>query len=228
MDAAGRRRRRTRRATVWNTQNNRQRQQSRQRYAAGGFAFVPHSCRFLGRQSLGVEPAVKGSSLHLVPMSSVPRKGDARPDHKDCRSDDGFFAASGTSRYCCGKRKAPTGVDVGAEFHPTSHFGDVRQSHCAMPEEVRPQYEDAVTKPLDRCSGYPQNSLRQSCLDANCSLVPLAFARIAAISRYTADTQELLLERCVVSPRNRTSRNVLRFSTAPPVAMSRQLRQQSR
>jgi hypothetical protein len=177
---------------------------------------------------VGCRTGREGLKSSPRPHSSVPRKGDARPDRKDCRSDDGFFAASGTSRYCCGKRKAPTGVDVGAEFHPTSHFGDVRQSHCAMPEEVRPQYEDAVTKPLDRCSGYPQNSLRQSCLDANCSLVPLAFARIAAISRYTADTQELLLERCVVSPRNRTSRNVLRFSTTPPVAMSRQLRQQSR
>src|SRR5262252_1100521 len=36
-----------------------------------------------------------------------------------------------------------------------------------MPEEVRPQYEDAVTKPLDSAPNYPQNSLRQFCLDAN-------------------------------------------------------------
>jgi hypothetical protein len=34
-------------------------QQSRRRYAANGFAFVPHTCGFLGQQSLGVEPAVK-------------------------------------------------------------------------------------------------------------------------------------------------------------------------
>jgi len=34
-------------------------QQSRRRYAANGFANVPHTYRFLGRQSLGVEPAVK-------------------------------------------------------------------------------------------------------------------------------------------------------------------------
>jgi hypothetical protein len=82
MYAAGRRRRRTRRATVWNTQNSRQRQQSRQRYAAGGFAFVPHSCRFLGRQSLGVEPAVKGSSLHLVPILPFRERGTHGPTAK--------------------------------------------------------------------------------------------------------------------------------------------------
>jgi hypothetical protein len=28
-------------------------QQSRRRYAANGFALSPHTCRFLGRQSLG-------------------------------------------------------------------------------------------------------------------------------------------------------------------------------
>ncbi len=28
---------------------------------------VPHTCRFLGQQSLGIELAVKCSSLHLVP-----------------------------------------------------------------------------------------------------------------------------------------------------------------
>ena len=43
-------------------------QQSRRRYAANGFAFVPHTCRFLGQQSLGVELRVKGSNLHLVPI----------------------------------------------------------------------------------------------------------------------------------------------------------------
>jgi hypothetical protein len=30
-------------------------QQSRRRYAANGFAFVPNPCRFLGQQSLGFE-----------------------------------------------------------------------------------------------------------------------------------------------------------------------------
>jgi hypothetical protein len=34
-------------------------------------------------------------------------------------------------------------------FHPTGHSGDVQQVGRPMPEEVRPQYEDAVTKPLD-------------------------------------------------------------------------------
>ena len=39
------------------------------------------SCRFLGRQSLGAEPRVKGSNLHRVPIVPVRRKGGrpARP-----------------------------------------------------------------------------------------------------------------------------------------------------
>jgi hypothetical protein len=37
----------------------------------------------------------------------------------------------------------------GPSFQPNGQFGDVQQLHCPMPEEVRPQYEDAVTKPLD-------------------------------------------------------------------------------
>jgi len=42
-----------------------QTEQSRRRYAANGFAFVPHTCRVLGRHSLGYRNrAVKfGSSL---------------------------------------------------------------------------------------------------------------------------------------------------------------------
>jgi hypothetical protein len=38
-----------------------------------------------------------------------------------------------------------------------------------MPEEVSPQRDNAVTKPLESfAASYPQNSLRQSCLDAKC------------------------------------------------------------
>ena len=39
---------------------------------------VPHTCRFLGQQSLGIDPAVKGSSLTLSPLF-VPRRGTASP-----------------------------------------------------------------------------------------------------------------------------------------------------
>jgi hypothetical protein len=47
-----------------------QRQQSRRRYAANGFAFVPHTCRFLGRQRWVVEPPVKpvGCAFTVVPV----------------------------------------------------------------------------------------------------------------------------------------------------------------
>jgi hypothetical protein len=53
-------------------------QQSRRRYAANGFAFVPHTYRFLGRYSLGVELRVKGSNLHLVPILPM-RAVEGRP-----------------------------------------------------------------------------------------------------------------------------------------------------
>jgi hypothetical protein len=227
MYAAGRRRRRTRRATVWNTQNSRQRQQSRQRYAAGGFAFVPHSCRFLGRQSLGVEPAVKGSSLHLVPILPFRERGTHGPTAKIAGRTTAFLRFR-HQPLLLWKKEGPDGSGCRGRVSPNEPFWGRAAITLRDAGGSEAAVRRCLTKPLDRCSGYPQNSLRQSCLDANCSLVPLAFARIAAISRYTADTQELLLERCVVSPRNRTSRNVLRFSTAPPVAMSRQLRQQSR
>jgi hypothetical protein len=38
---------------------------------------VPHTCRFLGQQSLGIELAVKCSSLHLVP--TLPFREGGRP-----------------------------------------------------------------------------------------------------------------------------------------------------
>ena len=38
---------------------------------------VPHTCRFLGQQSLGIELAVKWSSLHLVP--TLPFREGGRP-----------------------------------------------------------------------------------------------------------------------------------------------------
>jgi hypothetical protein len=49
------------------------------------------------------------------------------------------------------KRKAPTtGSRVEAEFFTQLAIrGDVQQVHRPMPEEVRLQYEDVVTKPLD-------------------------------------------------------------------------------
>jgi len=45
------------------------------------------------------------------------------------------------------KTEAPTKC-VGAELTQFGHFGDVQQLRRPMPEEVRPQYETAVTKPL--------------------------------------------------------------------------------
>jgi hypothetical protein len=54
---------------------------------------VPHTCRFLGQQSLGIDPAVKGSSLHLVPTLRS-AKGDGQSDKPKLWTCDGFFAAS--------------------------------------------------------------------------------------------------------------------------------------
>ena len=43
----------TLRAVMASTKRLKLKQQSRRRYAANGFAFVPHTCRFLGRHPLG-------------------------------------------------------------------------------------------------------------------------------------------------------------------------------
>ena len=50
-----------------------------------------------------------------------------------------------------GEKKGPDDGEPcrGRVFHPTGHSGDVQQVHRPMPEEVRPRYEDVVTKPLD-------------------------------------------------------------------------------
>src|SRR5262249_38000003 len=45
--------------------------------------------------------------------------------------------------------KGPDEERVGAEFPPIGHSGDAQQLHPPMPEEVRPWYEYAETKPLD-------------------------------------------------------------------------------
>jgi hypothetical protein len=46
-----------------------------------------------------------------------------------------------------GERKAPTGVYVEAEY--SAQLGDVQQLRCPIPEEVGPQHDSAVTKPLE-------------------------------------------------------------------------------
>jgi hypothetical protein len=43
-------------------------QQSRRRHGANGFAFVPHTRRFLGRQSLGVELTVMAGAAVFTPV----------------------------------------------------------------------------------------------------------------------------------------------------------------
>lgn len=55
---------------------------------------VPHTCRFLGQQSLGVEPAVKSMPLHLRPALPFREKRTTSPTRENYRSHDGFFAAS--------------------------------------------------------------------------------------------------------------------------------------
>jgi hypothetical protein len=107
----------------------RQRQQSRRQHGANGFAFVPHTRRFLGQQSLGVEPAVKRCGFFTFAPTSVPRKREgpgrlgkisARRDSSSVRHDDDDVLA--------GKLRAPAERDVGrgactlTRLSPTNYF----------------------------------------------------------------------------------------------------------
>jgi hypothetical protein len=58
----------------------RQKQQSRRQHGANGFAFVPHTRRFLGQQSLGVEPAVKRCGFFTFPPLPCRGKEGAQAD----------------------------------------------------------------------------------------------------------------------------------------------------
>jgi len=84
----------------------------------------------------------------------------------------------------------PDGSVSGPSFHPTGHSADVQQLDRPMPEEVRPQYKDAVTKPLDSLRAIIHKTRSDnSCLDAICLLVPLAFAcRTANFGHLTTHT----------------------------------------
>ena len=76
---------------------------------------VPHTCRILGQRSLGIEPAVKCSSLHLVPTLAF-HEGGRPSDKPKLWTCDGFFAASfRVSRFRCGKRKASTPLPMCVE-----------------------------------------------------------------------------------------------------------------
>jgi hypothetical protein len=53
-------------------------------HGANGFAFVPHTRRFLGRQSLGVEPAVKsGGFFTFAPHFRAAEKRGLGPTRED-------------------------------------------------------------------------------------------------------------------------------------------------
>ena len=60
-------------------------QQSRRRCAANGFAFVPYTYRFLGRQSLGCRTGGEEMRLHLRPKG---RRGDPVRPKKNSASAD--------------------------------------------------------------------------------------------------------------------------------------------
>ena len=84
------------------------------------------------------------------------------------------------------------------------------QLHSLMSEEVSPQRDNAVTKPLESfAASYPQNSLRQFVLTQNVAS--------SSCVRALHSQFRLRLGRRVFSAGNRisrrTSRNVLRFST---------------
>ena len=109
----------------------RQKQQSRRQHGANGFAFVPHTRRFLGQQSLGVETGGEERRLLHLPPSSVPRKrgGPGRL---------GKISVRATARLR--EKMAPTLKGRGRVFHPAGDSGDVQQLRRSMQEKVRPQY----------------------------------------------------------------------------------------
>jgi hypothetical protein len=94
---------------------------------------VPHTCRFLGRQSLGfAEPAGEGlvmRFLHPRPRTSVPRKGDASSTQK-IRGRTGAFLrlCENNARFACGKRglERPNSSRPQSCACTTDHFGDDR------------------------------------------------------------------------------------------------------
>jgi hypothetical protein len=62
-------------------------------WEANGFAFVPHTCRFLGQQSSGCRTSGEGTGvriLHLRPILPF-LKGDARPDLGRLSAPRGLF-----------------------------------------------------------------------------------------------------------------------------------------
>jgi hypothetical protein len=83
-----------------------------------------------------------------------------------------------------------------------------------MPEEVSPQHDNAVSKPLDSLQDVIHKTRSDislfSQIVAGSSWVRASRKPIPGNSRYTTDTHELALGRYVLS----TSRNVLSFSTA--------------
>jgi hypothetical protein len=94
-----------------------------------GFALVPHSRRFLGQQSLGVEPAVKGCGFFTFAphFRAAKRGGPGRL---------GKISARATARLR--KKKAPTLEGRGRVFHPTGDSGDVQQ----LRRSQRPSQEE--------------------------------------------------------------------------------------
>jgi len=84
----------------------RQKQQSRRQHGVNGFAFVPHTRRFLGQQSLGVEPAVKRGGFFTFPP--VPCRGK-----EGAQADWGRLASA---RQLVSGKRWPRRLRVEAEF----------------------------------------------------------------------------------------------------------------
>jgi hypothetical protein len=101
---------------------------------------VPHTCRFLGQQSLGIELAVKCSSVQVFtsspPFRSV--KGDDQSAKPKLWTCDGFFAASLRYRAFAVEKKGPnTPSNVSrprwrAFIFCRCRWGRGRQRHVAL------------------------------------------------------------------------------------------------
>ena len=103
-----------------------------------GFAFVPHTCRFLGRHPSGCRTGSEEAEIFTSPP--LFRSARGRPVRR------GKISAPVTARL---RKRWPRRFHVEAKTDCTHSKGDVQQLHCLMPEKVGPQRDKIVSKPLD-------------------------------------------------------------------------------
>jgi hypothetical protein len=120
------------------TKRRKLRQQSRRPLGSQRLCLVPHTCRFLGQQSLGAEPARRRCGERLLHLPSPhfrsAKRGTASPTRKDYRSHGGFFAASqGRQTFAWGKDRPRRQCIEARVLNPTIIWG---RAAIALPDPV--------------------------------------------------------------------------------------------